>query len=118
MKYLTKLSLWATSMMLVFIISCGSDEEVIPTPDFESRLTSSERLLKRPASEISNLLGVAALDVPLDKIVYDVTMHKVEYTTTYKGQEITVSGMVFLPLEEVVGEAFPVLSWQHDSGTF
>ena len=71
---------------MILVVGCGTDTEVTPTPEFESRLISNERLLKRPASEITNLLGVSTLDIPLDRLVYDVTMYRVNYSTTYKGQ--------------------------------
>jgi pimeloyl-ACP methyl ester carboxylesterase len=99
--------------ILLFIVSCNADPEPAPTPSFESRLATATLTLTRPASELRNILGFTSLDLPVESIQYNTEMYAIEYTTTYKGEEIVASGMVFLPVAAEDPVDFPLISFQH-----
>ncbi len=94
---------------LILLQACSGDNEEngekIPLV-----LTKSTRILTRSAGELQTFLGTTGLDLPYEEIRYEVTMHEVEYTTTYKGESITASGLVFIPntTDEV-----SMMSFQH-----
>lgn len=44
-------------------------------------------------------------------VKYHISLHRLEYTTTYKGQEITASGLIILPISPE--HPAPILSYHH-----
>ena len=99
--------------LLLFTISCNTDPEPSPQPNLEARLTGSTLKITRPAGDLKGQLTQSGLDLPVEAIAYDASMYSVEYTTTYKGQQITASGTVFLPTGTAAIGSFPLLSFQH-----
>jgi pimeloyl-ACP methyl ester carboxylesterase len=91
--------------LFVFVVSC-QEEEVAE----KKVLVSSSLFLTRSASELQTFISVAGIDLPLSELVNDVEIYKVTYTTPYKGEDITASGLVILPkTNSPVG----ILSFQH-----
>lgn len=102
-KQILKVSLLLT--LFIFTMSC-QEEEVAE----KKVLVSSSLFLTRSASELQTFISVAGIDLPLSEMVYDVEIYKVTYTTPYKGDDITASGLVILPkTTSPVG----ILSFQH-----
>ncbi len=97
-------------MSLGIFISCdGGDSE----PDLnidQSLLVSKEKVHTWLKGDVKGFLSSSGLDVPLDKILYDVDIYDVEYLTLYKGEMITASGRVFLP---VTNERVSTLCFSH-----
>lgn len=92
-------------ILLILVMSC-QEEEVSE----KKVLVSSNLFLSRSASELQTFLGVSGIDLPFSEMVYDVEIYKVTYTTPYKGDNITASGLVILPkTTSPVG----ILSFQH-----
>lgn len=93
--------------LYLLLISCGEDE----SPAVEkSILVSDTQLLTRTSGDLRTFLSNTEINFPNEAIEYDVTIYKVEYTASYKGEEITASGLVMLP---DVDEPVPMLSFQH-----
>ncbi len=77
------------------LIHCSGDEEML---DRESSLfKSSEDIHTWSLVELQIAIGRSQLDVPLEALKYDVSIHDVEYETVYKGETITASGRIFVP---------------------
>lgn len=105
--FLSRRSTWIAVACLV-IAGCNNDE---PTPQITPEvLIESTGVVTKSQSDISNFIKGRGLPVPTDQIKSSVTVHKITYKTTFKGQEITASGLVILPnTDEEVG----MLSFQH-----
>lgn len=102
-----------SALALVFVIGCGQDDEAVLTPSFESKLVSAQTVITRPSGELRGLLGSFESNLPVEAIIHDVTMFKVDYTTMYKGQSITASGTAFVPANTDPEASFPTMSFQH-----
>jgi pimeloyl-ACP methyl ester carboxylesterase len=96
--------------LLVLVILIGvscNDEDSAPK---RVVLVDASKILSRTASELKVLLGSAGLDVDLNQLQYDVDLYKVTYKTTFKGSEITASGIVVLPQTT---DEMGMVSFQH-----
>ena len=91
--------------------SCKDDEDG-PEKTVERPLTlnSSTYVFSRDPSELKLFIDASGVDLPVEKMVYKVDFYKVEYTTTYKGNEIIASGVVMLPDTR---EEISTVSFQH-----
>ncbi len=106
-------------LLLVFVlfpVSCTKDK------DDENDHTYLIQFEKKNTLEISFILTILneiAADQPeaqnlIDNTNYDVEVYKITYSTMYKEEEITASGLVCLP---VASESFPILSFQNGTNT-
>jgi|TARA_B110000503_G_C7171711_1_gene424628 pimeloyl-ACP methyl ester carboxylesterase len=96
------------------LASCADDEsmqEVLEEEALVEQLISAELISTRNAVDIKLFLSLSGLDFPLDRLVYNVQVWKVEYKTMYKGASIIASGMVYIP--EGVDEKFSYLVFAH-----
>lgn len=109
MKEVFKISKWMI-VLFVMLVSCDSGDEDVRVESIQPRLTDAELFFSRNAGDMRGLFNSAGLDLQNDKIQYNVDMYKVEYTTMYGDEEVTASGLVFLPLEK---ENPAVVSFQH-----
>lgn len=95
----------ARLLSVIFLVAslfgCGNEEDTL---DRESTLLrSSEEIHTWSRGEIQVALGISQLDVPLEAVKSNVTIHNVIYETTYKGEKLLVSGRVFVPdTEELI----------------
>lgn len=88
------------SLLIGVLIGCNNDEASL---DREAALLqSSEEIKTWSRGEIQIGLGISQLAVPLEAVVSNVTIYNVVYKTTYKGEEILVSGRVFVPDTEAI----------------
>ena len=107
------LNRWISKLIfgsILLISACDSGDGDIDPGTVQSRLSTSLLIQVRTATDMQGVLSIANLDIPLEKIIYDVEIWKVNYTSTYGEQEVTASGLVFLPKTE---ETLPFLSYQH-----
>lgn len=99
--------------VFVFIASCNDNDGNEPEPT-ASHLIDSELVYSATAAEIKLLVPFYGLDLDVNEFKYDVDMYKVTYKTTFKGSDITASGLIVLPkTEQEVG----MLSFQHGTIT-
>lgn len=73
-------------------------------------LIDSKLLLNRTAHELRTYLAASTIDIDENLLQYDVDVYKVSYKTTYKGSDVTASGIVVLPRTE---DEVPMISFQH-----
>ncbi|MEQ8237592.1 MAG: alpha/beta fold hydrolase [Cyclobacteriaceae bacterium] len=102
---------------IVLITSCSTDEDIVAGDEenfisYDSTYVSSVNFSIRSASELRNFISVANIDVDASKMIYDVSQFRVNYKTTYKGEEILASGLVLLPVSDDL-LSVPILSFQH-----
>jgi len=104
-------------LFLVMIFGCEKEEEEIyagPIPevnlydDYRNLPTYSYSV---SAEEIGRYLKDEGLDHLVSAIEYSVSVHRLEYATTYQGEEITASGLVIIPLD--MDTPAQVLSFHH-----
>jgi pimeloyl-ACP methyl ester carboxylesterase len=89
------------------VFSCKNDEE--PTP--ERVIASAENVVGWSSSELRGFLGRAEeLDMDLSSLKYDVDVYRITYKTHYKGEEVTASALVGLPLRAPDAS---IVSFQH-----
>jgi pimeloyl-ACP methyl ester carboxylesterase len=98
---------WLAIAVFVFA-GCDKDQ---PQPQITPEiLIGSTGVTTKSQADIADFIKSRGLPVPTDQIKSSVTVHKITYKTTFKGQEITASGLVTLPdTDEEVG----MLSFQH-----
>lgn len=106
------------------LFSCNEDE-VSTTVNKTVLLTDLD--LVNPYAQLSNhIYSVAAENIAnvlvathnqelLEAVKYDVSVHRILYTTTYKDKEITASGLIAIPLHPKDPPA--LLSYHHGSLT-
>ncbi len=111
-----KLKKWCSSFVILLLLlagitSCNSDDDDAGSPTIEGpRLTSSKVIQVRTAANIITLFDLAEVDIDLEQIIYDVQIWRITYQTLYGDQEVTASGLVFIPVTE---EQVPFVSYQH-----
>lgn len=100
--------------IFVFAISC-SDNENNPDPEpIPGHLKDSELVYTATAAQIKLLAQFSGLGLDVNEFKFDVDIYKVTYETTFKGSDITASGLVVLPkTTQEVG----MLSFQHGTIT-
>lgn len=103
-------------LVLLFFIpffGCQNDDvaDVAPIVIEEPRLASYELVQEIPLGNIQLLAQFIPNNPYLNSIKYGVSIYRVVYYTTYKGEEIEASGLLYLP-RDMPGPA-PLLSIQH-----
>lgn len=101
-------------LLVLVLVSCNDDSEDVKEPTVSSRLVSSEFIFTRSSGDIAGLISASGSDLPVDKIRYNVQMWKVEYLTSYKGQAVNASGLLFIPEKD---ESSSLVSFQHGTIT-
>ncbi len=89
-----------------FLTGCKKDD-VAPAKPQNEFLVSSEKVVSFTAAELRASLSAISLS---SLLVNDVVLYKITYTTRYKSQDITASGLVGLP--KTTGPV-PMVSFQH-----
>jgi len=93
----------------LLIFSACNKDDVKPIAD--KALVSADSQFTKSASELRLILGLSGLQLPFDKLLYDVEIYKVTYKTTYlSDQPIVASGLVVLPKSP---GNYPMISFQH-----
>ncbi len=93
---------------LAFVIAaCHQHEEVKPTP---GSLINSSKIQLFLASDLRFFLGLSGLNISSSSLKYNVSLYKVTYNTTFKGQKVIGSGLVALPETSI---AVGMISFQH-----
>ncbi len=101
--------LYLLLLLSLGLTSCQNDDDEGPVVSY-TNLTEANLFLTRSAGELQTFIEAAGIDIPTNKLIYDVEIYKVKYETTYKGQSIIASGLVILPsTSEKVG----MISFQH-----
>lgn len=102
------------SVILISILgSCSDDEGLdLEVSSYDSVYVSSVNFSIWSAAELRNFISIAEIDVDASKMIYDVSLFRVNYKTLYKGEEIEASGLVLIPLSDDSLNA-PILSFQH-----
>ncbi len=97
-------------LLFLFLIHLGCTHEE-PFEEAENQvLISQSQVLIRTSGDLKTFLSGGDPILNVDEIIYDVTIHKIEYEVNYKGENITASGLVFVPDTD---DPMPVLSFQH-----
>jgi pimeloyl-ACP methyl ester carboxylesterase len=96
--------------ILWFVASSCSDEGGEAAPVEEVVLVEASKIGSRTAQELQALVQFTGRDIDPSVFKHDVNTYRVTYKTTFKGDEITASGLIVLPnTEESVG----MVSVQH-----
>lgn len=104
-----RLALYSLLILAFVITSCQNDDDGRPSVSY-SNLKEANLFLTRTAGELQTFVTASGIDIPTDRLTYDVEIYKVTYDTEYKGQTITASGLVILPVTE---ERVGMISFQH-----
>jgi pimeloyl-ACP methyl ester carboxylesterase len=108
------IGLYVTITLFVFIASC-SDHDVNPDPGpTPSYLKSFELVYSATSSQIKLLTQFSGFSLDVNEFKYDVDIYRVMYETTFKGSDITASGLVVLPK---TAQEVGMLSFQHGTIT-
>jgi hypothetical protein len=95
--------------IVLIIVSCSKDND--PQPIVEKPVLVQATLLdSRTASELQFLVQLSGRDLDPAFFKYDVKIYKITYTTTYKNDKVTASGLIALPVTE---DAVGMFSLQH-----
>jgi pimeloyl-ACP methyl ester carboxylesterase len=94
---------------LLALQACSDADDEDPEPQ-RVVLVDATPLFTRSASELKLFLSSSAIDLDPNVLQYDVQLFKVTYKTTYKDEEITASGLVFLP---TTTDEVGMVSFQH-----
>lgn len=92
-------------VVIILISACGKDD---PTP--LKYLVTHEEVVSDNADNIKSILTFYGLPELAAKMQYDIVAKRITYNTTYKGETITVSGIVSMPVTE---DPVPIASIQH-----
>ena len=95
-------------LFLPFFFACDDSTEDAPIENVV--LKSSTKKFGKSKSEISSEFEFGGLSSLVPFLEYDVTFYEITYTTQYKGEEITASGLVTFP---ETSDALPIMSFQH-----
>jgi pimeloyl-ACP methyl ester carboxylesterase len=98
----------ALLLSLIVFVSCSDDEGESPEPQ-SSNLVSATLLDTRTFEELQLLVEFSGQDIDPALFKYDVKVFRVEYTTTYREEEIVASGIVALPS---TSDPTPMMSFQ------
>lgn len=108
-KGLSKPSCWLVfAATIILLCSCDDTSEgPDPVPE-EKYLQKAELVYTATSSQIKLLTQFSGISVDITEFKYDVELYKVEYRTTYKGDDITASGLIALPktMDEVAMISF------------
>jgi pimeloyl-ACP methyl ester carboxylesterase len=92
-----------------FNTSCFWQDEEVPIEDNKT-LISATKIGNLTAFEIRLFLDLSGYDIPSSVIQHDVEVYSITYRTTYKGSDITASGIVSIPDTE---NPIPMVSFHH-----
>lgn len=96
---------------VLFLSGCSKDDPGKETPVASPlTLVSAEELLTWSVGDLKGFMSTAGVDIDLDAIKYSVSIYEVNYKTDYKGDSVTVSGLVFIPDTD---ETVSTVSFQH-----
>lgn len=93
--------------LIPFIFSCDEGNEKKQTNEY---LLNAELRYGQSSSEVLGILSTAGLSDMEDYLRYDISLYEIEYTSTYKGEAITCSGLLAYPETD---DAVPIMSFQH-----
>ena len=96
-----------TFIFAIFLVACHQQEEIKPTA---LSLVNSNKARLFLASDLRLFVGLSGLNVSTASLKYDVSLYKVNYNTTFKGQKVIASGLVAMP--ETSG-AVGMICFQH-----
>jgi pimeloyl-ACP methyl ester carboxylesterase len=97
-------------ILLVFVsFSCSDDDNAENSPK-QTVLIEATHVLSLKADELRGYLAFSPIDIEPGALQYDVDLYRVKYRTTYKGAEITASGVIGLPK---TNDAIGMVSYQH-----
>lgn len=100
--------------LLAFVVSCSNSENNPDPKPVTGFLKNSELVYSATATQIKLLAQFSGLGLDVNEFKHDVDIYKVTYATTFKGSDITASGLVVLPkTSQEVG----MLSFQHGTIT-
>jgi len=105
---LKKLLNYGLAFSIILLSACQTDDEG-PEANYNN-LVEANFFLSRSAGELKTFIEASDIDIPIDELKYDVKIYKVTYTTEYKGEDITASGLVILP---VTDQPLSMISFQH-----
>jgi hypothetical protein len=110
------LPLTVAVVIIILLNGCHKDD---------NNTTSDQYLVSQTQVTVFTLDAIQAMLLPLEPLYpqasgikdhaqYSVQVFSIKYKTHYKGNEITASGLVCVPLSE---ETFPVISFQNGTNT-
>ncbi len=113
-KNIVKFSLF----LVIIILIAESCQKESSTPSY-SFLKSSENLADIPVVNNTTLFTYLSIVYPqsqpiISKCIYNVSLYKITYNTTFKGQPIIASGLVCIPKSS---GSFPIISFQNGTNT-
>jgi len=104
-----------TAIFLVLFVTSCSDSDVNPEPEPENKvLLDAELVYTATAVQIKLLAQISGLGLDVNEFKYDVEIFKVTYRTTYKGADVTASGLIVLPK---TSQEVAMLSFHHGTIT-
>lgn len=104
----------ALATFVIFLSSCDDNSESPDPVPAEKYLQKAELVYTATSSQIKLLAQFSGIAIDISEFKYDVDLYKVEYLTTYKGADITASGLIALPkTNNEVG----MISFQHGTIT-
>jgi pimeloyl-ACP methyl ester carboxylesterase len=103
-------STYISLLIAGLLLSCGDDVSSDNTPA-TSGFISATPVRETSLETLKSLAMLAGQDDVADLLNYGVTTYTVTYETTYNGNSITASGLLYLP-KDLQGNA-PLISLQH-----
>jgi hypothetical protein len=94
----------------LFAVSSCSDDDGEATPVEEIVLLEASKIGSRTAQELKTLIQFSGRDIDPAIFKHDVNTYRITYKTTFKGDEITASGLIVLPFTK---ESVGMVSVQH-----
>jgi pimeloyl-ACP methyl ester carboxylesterase len=94
--------------LLVLHIQCSEDDVRVESPDGKN-LIGATSMGKQSALTLKALLAFSGYAIDPSIFSYDAEIYRVQYRTTYQGNEIEASGLIILPSTD---EAVGMLSYQ------
>ncbi len=101
-------------LLMVVLFSC-SESDVVPDPQPDQGILKDVELVySASASQIRILSQLSGLNLDVNEFDYDVDIYRITYETSFKGTDITASGLVVLPK---TNDPVAMLSFQHGTLT-
>lgn len=100
---------WMTAVFFFAVLSTPACSQ---SPAYSSSSQEASILFETPTSDLQALIEQYPVAQPfLPFIKYDVRAHRITYTTTYRGEPATASGVILIPQGR--SEPAPLLIWNH-----